>query len=171
MAERAFLEGRYADLETTLAGARTERDRYPLRLYITWWRQADGAAAPASPPTEEAGGGGARWPLLHALLSDRDARETSGAEGLPARSPLMAYRERLGDDPDSEVLWYLDDVARLMEETYGPVQPLPKTELRRYRSLKWTASQVAMAALGAFVAGTFIAAVVVARRRREDDGA
>lgn len=165
MAERAFLEGRFDDLETILVAAKYERDRYPLELHTTWWRVPDGAVPTPDAPLEQPGSGGPFWPLLRALAADRDFRESRGARDLPERSALLAYRQGLDEEKDSETIWFLEDVFRLMRETYGEPEPLSAKERRHYTRIENTAKIAALASLGAFIVLTFFAALIVGRTR------
>ena len=168
MAARAFLEGRYEDVETTLVGATSEADRFPLELYRTWWRLADGAKPAFPPPTTLPGGGGAAWDLIDALRMGRSMREMLGGASLPGQSPLMGYRKGLDEEKDAEAIWFLEDVFRLMAETYGEPEPLPAKELRHYQRLRDTAKITALASLGAFLVLCFFGALLVVGRRGSD---
>ncbi len=169
MAERAFLEGRYEDLDTILVAAKEPADRLPLVLYRTWWRLPDGDALslPTQPPYPKTGSGGARWSLIDALRSDRMLRETTGGATLPGASPLMAYRESLDAEKDSETIWFLEDVFRLMEETYGGPESISSKDRRRFERQRNTTQIIALGALGAFIVLCFFGALGVARYRPE----
>jgi len=160
MAGRAFLEGRYEDLDAILSAATSDADRFPLVLYRTWWRLEDGVSS-ASPPPTAAPGGGAAWALIDALRLDRNIRETLGGRSLPEASPLMTLRRGLDEKKDAEAIWFLEDVFRLMSETYGEPEPLTAKELDHYQRLRNTARITALASLGAFLVLCFFAAVVV----------
>ncbi len=167
MAERAFITGRLDGLETTLASATAERDRYPLLLRDGWWRSETGAVDVEPPYPESGGGAASAWPLLRALAADRALRESVGPHGLPEASPLYVYASSLDEQAFREELYYLDDVFRLMRETYGePVPPLA-SERRSFERLRNTAMVVALGSLGAFVVLTFFGALIVTRTRKK----
>lgn len=123
-AERAFLDGRFDDMDAAVGAGTTLADAEPLAVRDLWWRPRAGYTPPALAPDDRSlsarrlrwllGDGRSRaeayprpgpdetdpYPLLTALVEERLRRETVGADGLPEAHPLW-------DDPDAgrRVLW------------------------------------------------------------------
>lgn len=173
MAERAFLEGRLRDLDTILAGAESPADRFPLLLRDVWWRRArvppsfetrgPGSIAPRLAwlagkeprgPYPASGSGGDAYPILTALVRDRQWREVRGHRGLPQQGPLEALAESLRTEGEDRAAYFAGDwTRRLMSLTYRGPPPHPdevrmrdRAERLRLRSGRW-----ALIALCAFL--------------------
>lgn len=98
-----------------------ERTRHAAALA---WLRAVAPTAPSSTATPGPvpawdGGGDAPYPILRALVEDRERRELHGYAGLPAGSPLLLLAERLmaaGETARAEALTYYTRPA--MERVY-----------------------------------------------------
>lgn len=123
-AERAFLDGRYDDMDPAVGAGTTLADVEPLALRDLWWRPKSGYRPPpidpadvslparrlrwlldpaiqtATPYPRPVPGETDAYPLMTALVEERQRRETLGAHGLPQSHPLW-------DDPDAgrRLLW------------------------------------------------------------------
>lgn len=109
-AEDAFALGVLEEVETSLRGGTSDVDLEPLRVRDAWWRPAAGATPPVPKDIDALSGRRLVWlrtggkgpypvagagetepyPLLTALVLDRQRRETRGAARLLAETPLRA---------------------------------------------------------------------------------
>lgn len=120
--EEAFFDARYADVLTRVSGRGTDPaglDRFPLDVLERAWRlraTGDPSAASLLPALKTPPEAADRWPLVTALLAEREHRETVGVARLSEASPLVQqaqefvawqvalYRPvRPEDDPDPKV--------------------------------------------------------------------
>jgi hypothetical protein len=175
--ERAFLEGRITD-----AAALISRDEFPvpagapdaerLTERMFGWRDGRGDAwrdnlplasgvlgfgTPRGPPL-------ARYPLVIALLSERDIREAEGMRGLPERSPLTAFA-----DPDGRIA-HAQALQRSLyrrvadEDSSDPEIAVPaRRRIARAHERMGRATVWAAVALGVLVGLTALAAFLVRR--------
>lgn len=123
-AERAFLDGRFDDLDAAVGAGTTLADAEPIAVRDLWWRPRAGYTPPTVAPDDGSlsarrlrwllTGGRSRaeaypqpgpdemdpYPLLTALVVERMRREDLGADGLPEAHPLW-------NDPDEgrRLLW------------------------------------------------------------------
>jgi hypothetical protein len=149
--ETAWLEGRLETLEERLDGA--DPLVFPLALRDFVWRPEAlpiGSAPPAGralltaevessprydplqPLPAEVDGGQDPYPVLTALIRDRRLRETRGATGLPAQSPLLELaRAGALSQRQQDLLYYLEYWMSVVYTGTYPDDPDYEAEQRR----------------------------------------
>lgn len=179
MAALALAEGRWEDLGPILGGAHTAAQRWPLLVARGWWRLGD-AAPPAAPEPDDAldaltarrlawlAAGGREpypipgpnerepWPVLAALVADRQEREgPARARGSPA-DPLSDLAARMDPEAEARTRWFLGENHRWqMSVSYRSLPPTPEEVAARERAEELAARNgwLALAALAGLLLG------------------
>jgi hypothetical protein len=185
-AEDAFALGMLEAVEASLRGGSSDVDLEPLRVRDVWWRPAGGASAPVPKDLESLAGRRLVWlraggqgpyptptagesdpyPLLTALVLDRQRRETRGAARLLEETPLAPLAAR--SDPARYFLeTTLTGALRGLTEAADETQKARRAETR---ALAARNQALAAAALGALLAAGALS-FLWARPRARGSGA
>jgi hypothetical protein len=180
--ERAFLDGRIADAATLLAPVVAENGLPPPDPHApTWtdrmlgWRAGRGLGGHGwadrwsnrAHPLKAAliDETAAQFPVVRALLAEREQRETQGIRGLPEAGPLAAL-----PDPDGVIHWALERQRYLYRRVRDEDSPDPEVSVparertERARGLIAVAERGAWASLAVLVLLTVMAGVLVRPR-------
>lgn len=167
-AEDAFALGILEGVDASLRGATTDVDLEPLRVRDVWWRPAGGASAPVpkdldslagrrlvwlrtggqGPYPTPAAGENDPYPLLTALVLDRQRRETRGATRLLEETPLAPPAAQ-SEAARTFVQGVLPSALRGLTESPDEAERVRRTEIR---ALSGRNQSLAAAGLGALLA-------------------
>ncbi len=186
-AEYALLDGRPQDLDSVLANHRRGYGPFPWVLARHWWRKSPAPAVVAGStkamtdaerwafegsselpyPAPPGGGAVDPYPLLRALINDRLLRETQGSAGLPEASPLAAYLMATGGGRDKDEGRFIGFALDMMTRSYRGDDDAAE-EFRADAAARKLQDQnrlLYLTSLGALLVLTFVATLVVGRKR------
>jgi hypothetical protein len=181
--ERRFAEGRYDLVDVELSGVDDEGDLFAGRLLHGWWRKPVESVSTGvgvefgpwsarlawtlvptpDPPPGLPEGTAERWPVLLALVLDRQRRESLGITGLPMESPLEAVAKTLDEKAEEKLLWLLTDRQRWLLSVCYRLMPPDEHEVRAREESEGLARRNGWFALLALAAFLLLPGALLAR--------